>query len=197
MIPPRRAGVQPSVILALLTLLTAHRFEHPKSIRLGLERDRILIAVNYDVNPGADATQLRSLFDRDSDGALSRGEQDKLTAYLEQMAMLSFRIRLDGREAPPRRLAATPHRIGLPVSAADTLGIALLYEVALSSKAVTIEIEDRERDRAKHVPVVVDVDAEWEVHLSSQGELTGSGPRHIGRIGLAKDRPLLMKLSRP
>lgn len=184
-------------VLPFLALLVAHQFEHPKVLRAGFKEDRLLLAVNYDVNPGRDARQIRALFDRDADGAMSEKEQAKLTAYLEQMSDLFFELTIDGKKVKPSRVNATPHRIDLPVTAPDTLGVALLYSAPLPAKrTIRVRIEDRARDPAKHVPVVVDLAEGWEVRFASQGELSPS-PLSLSRIRLQKGRPLILTLRRP
>lgn len=184
-------------MLPFLALLVAHQFAHPKVLRVGLKEDQLLIAVNYDVNPGRDARQLRGLFDRDADGLISEQEQAKLTAYLEQMSMLFFELRIDDEKVTPKRLSATPHRIDLPASAPDTLGVAILYSVPLpKNRTIRVQIQDRARDPTRHVPLVVDLAEGWEVRFASQGELSRA-PFALSRIRLQKGRPLILTLGRP
>lgn len=183
-------------MLGVLLLLAAHQFTHPKVLRIGVKPDQLLIAANYDVNPGQDALQLRSLFDRDADGKLSPEEQDKLTTYLEQMAMLYFELEVDGAKVKPAKISATPFRIDLPASATDALGIALLYSVPIPShETVELVFVDQSKSREAHVPVVVDLTEGWEVAFASQGELSPS-PFSIQRVRLDRGRPLVLRLRR-
>jgi hypothetical protein len=180
----------------LLLLLIAHQFTHPKVIRLGVKEDRLLIAVNYDVNPGQDSMQLRGLFDRDADGSLSSEEQDKLTAYLEQMAMLYFDLRIDGAKVKPERISSVPFRIDAPAASPLSLGVALLYSTPLPARGTCdLSVADQTKSRDAHVPVVVDLTEGWEVMFASQGELFRS-PFAIHRVRLDRGRPLDLSLVR-
>ena len=183
-------------VLALLPLLIAHQFAHPKAIRLGVKEDRLVIAVSYDVSPGQDALQLRGLFDRDADGSLSLEEQEKLTGYLEQMAMLYFELRIDGERVTPARISRTPFRIDQPASSSDTLGVALLYDAPLPARrSCEVSLADQTKARDTHVPLVVDLTEGWEVAFASQGELHPS-PFAIHRVRLDRGRPLTLSLRR-
>jgi hypothetical protein len=183
-------------VLGLLLLLVAHQFTHPKVLRVGVKADRLLIAVNYDVNPGQDALQLRALFDRDADGKLSQEEQDKLTSYLEQMSMLYFELRIDGEKVKPARISTTPFRIDLPATASDALGVALLFSAPLpASDRIEVVLSDQSKSRDVHVPVVVDLTEGWEVAFASQGELH-LRPFAIHRVRLDRGRPLILRLRR-
>ncbi len=183
-------------MLGLLLLLVAHQFTHPKLLRIGVKEAQVLLAVNYDVSPGQDALQIRGLFDRDADGRLSSEEQDKLTGYLEQMAMLYFELRIDGEKVALSRISKTPYRTDLPVAADDTLGVALLYSAPLPPKAaIELRFSDQTKARDTHVPVVVDLTAGWEVAFASQGELTPD-PFALHRVRLDRGRPLVLRLRR-
>jgi hypothetical protein len=183
-------------VLGLLLLLVAHQFTHPKAIRLGVKEDRLLIAVSYDVNPGQDSQRLRGLFDRDADGTLSAEEQGKLTAYLEQMAMLYFELAIDGQAVKPARISSTPFRIDLPAGATDSLGVSLLYSALLPpGGSVGVRVADQTKARDTHVPLVVDLTEGWEVAFASQGEVHPT-PFSIHRVRLDRGRPLLLDLRR-
>jgi hypothetical protein len=184
------------VVLGLLLLLVAHQFTHPKVIRMGVKEDQLLIAVNYDVNPGQDAVQLRSLFDRDADGSMSKEEQDKLTVYLEQMAMLYFELTIDGQKVKPSKISTMPFRIDAPATSSDTLGVALLYSAPLpKNDTIELSIADQTKSRETHVPLVVDLTDGWEVLFANQGEVHPT-PFALHRVRLDRERPLSLRLRR-
>lgn len=172
----------------------AHRFEHPKVIRLGLRADRIVLAVTLDVNPGGEALRTRGLFDRDADGRLDDEEQARLAAYLVKTATLWLKVTIDGAPLDLTRAKVTWHRLDQPADDTTTLGIAMLVEAERATGPLSIVLEDRDKDREAHVPVVVDLAPQDRVRLASQGEWDSTA-RRIDGVRLAKDRPLVLQLA--
>lgn len=195
-------GAKRALVAAMLTCALpggtalAHRFAHPKSLRLGVRDGRLLLAISFDVNPGRDALRTRALFDRDSDGRLEEAEQAKLRATLENQARLWLKTRLGTDPVDWRRREATGHRLDRPVSDDGTLGLSLLYEAPIGARdEISLTIEDKDRDASKHVPLTVDVGPGWRIERASQGEWHRA-PRQLSRVALAKGRPLVLVLSR-
>lgn len=194
----RRAGAQ---LLAGLWLASAggaaeaHVFEHPKILRVGLQADRLLVSVTYDLNPGRQSLEARGLFDRNQDGTLDPEEQAKLAKFLEDSAMLFLKVKIGGQAIRLERLEASPHQLDRPSGSSESLGINLLYSAPLPADGVELELEDRDRDKQKHVPVVVDLAPTWRVTLASQGELSNA-THQIQRVMLAAGAPLRLQVER-
>jgi len=173
-------------LLAPILALLGHQLEHPKLLRVGVQADRLLVSVTYDLAPGQASQQARALFDRDGDGALNLEEQEKLATYLEKTALLWLRIELDDAPLPLMRIERSSSRLDLPVEATQTLGIALLLQAPLPQRPeLRLRIHDRDREADRHVPLSVDLSETWRVRFASEGELSG---RHLGRIGLLPQR---------
>ncbi len=185
-----------AAIVAFVPEAESHQFEHPKILRVGVQRDKLIVSVTYDVNPGDESRSVRSLFDRDANGKLDDDEQKAIARFLEETAMLWLQISIDGAPVKLDKVSTVPNRLNAPRESSDSLGIAILYEAALPAKdALTIAIADRDKDRGKHVPLTVDLAPDWEVVLASQGELFPK-VRQIQRIGLRADVPLELRLRR-
>lgn len=180
----------------LSVLLFAHQFTHPKTLRLGVRPDRLVLQIQYDVSPGRDARRTRALFDRDSDGALDAGERARLVSYFEDLCRTWLRVELNGAPVAWKRRGASPHRLDRPVEDDTTLGVALLYEAAIpAGEPIHLLVRDRTRDRDRHVPLVVDLAPGLRVRWASQGELH-PGAGRIRRVSLSEGRPLELRLSR-
>lgn len=196
-----RRLASPALMLSLASLTApfeaqAHQFQHPKILRLGVKRDRLILSLSYDINPGEDSKRMRSLFDRDANGALDDAEQQRLARYLEETATLWMKMTIDGEAAKLERVQVVPNRLVAPGESTDSLGIAILYEIPLPKSAtVAIELFDRDKDRMRHVPLTIDLGADWRVAFSSQGELYPKS-RQIQRVLLKEDAPLLLRLRR-
>jgi hypothetical protein len=175
---------------------SAHQFQHPKMLRLGVRADAILLSLTYDLNPGEDARMARSLFDRDGNGELDAGEREKLERYLEDTARLFLQVAIDGKEVTLERVELVASRLDLPRASSETLGIAAVYRAALPpGDRVSIRVADRDKDRARHVPLVVDLAPGWDVELATQGELHPKS-RQLQRILLSEDHPFELRLVR-
>lgn len=194
-----RHGWAPILAAAGLSLMgppaQAHVFEHPKILRVGLQPDRLLVSVTYDLNPGRQSLEARGLFDRNQDGALDPEEQVKLAKFLEDSAMLFLKVKVGGQALRLERVEASPRQLDRPSGSSESLGISLLYAAPLPKDAVVLELEDRDRDRQKHVPVVVDLAPTWRVALASQGELSNT-THQIQRVMLAAGAPLRLEVER-
>lgn len=177
----------------------AHRFAHPKNVRLGVQHDRVLLSITYDASPGDESRLLRALYDRDANGMLDEDEQQKLATYLEQNAILWIKLRIDGELAKMVRLEATSHRLTLPSNATESIGISLLYLAPLvapiGESVMEVVLEDRDKDAASYVPTIVDLDDGFDVMFANQGELH---PRtnQIQRIKLKNGAQLALRLRR-
>jgi hypothetical protein len=192
-------GVSVATVAAIAgraPIAEAHQFEHPKILRVGVQRDKLVVSVTYDVNPGDESRSVRSLFDRDANGKLDDEEQKAIARFLEETAMLWLQISIDGAPVKLEKVSASPNRLNAPRESSDSLGIAILFQAALPAKdALAIAIVDRDKDRQKHVPLTVDLAADWEVMFASQGELYPKA-RQIQRIGLRAEVPLELRLRR-
>ena len=60
----------------------AHLLQHPKRLRVTLERTRVVLDVDYELAPGAKVQELRQAFDRDHSGRLDAQEQGRLLEFL-------------------------------------------------------------------------------------------------------------------
>jgi len=151
---------------------SAHKFEHPKILRLGVADAELLLSVSYDVNPGDESRQLRAVFDRDGDGSLSEREQAQLMDYLERTALLWLRLKVGGSAVELSKKQAQGSHVDAKVASADSVGISLLYQAALPPGAARLELElsDRDKDAAKAVPLTADLAPLWAVELATQGE---------------------------
>lgn len=177
-----------------MTPAFAHTYEHPKILRLGIQANRVLLAVTYDVNPGQDALRTRGLFDRDSDGALSAPEQARLLDALEKTCWLWLQVRVGEKKLTWTRRERVGHRLDRAATDDSGLGLALLYEAALPPRgAMILTVEDRDRDRAKHVPLQMDLDPAWRLTQAEQGEWFAQA-RQLSRVTLSADRPLTLHL---
>lgn len=173
-----RVRPRPALLGAVLCSLwaavpaSAHKFEHPKILRLGVTDGELLLSVSYDVNPGDEARQLRGVFDRDGDGNLSAPEQAQVLDYLERTALLWLRLQVGGRPAELSKKQAQGSHVDAKVSSTDSVGISLLYQVAIPPAAPRLELElsDRDKDAAKVVPLTADLGPSWTVELATQGE---------------------------
>lgn len=173
----------------------AHVFEHPKILRVGLQADRLLVSVTYDLNPGRQSLEARGLFDRNQDGTLDPEEQVKLAKFLEDSAMLFLKVKIGGQATRLERLEASPRQLDRPTGSSESLGISLLYAAPLPQGGGVVEIEDRDRDKQKHVPVVVDLAPTWRVTLASQGELSNT-THQLQRVMLSAGAPLRLQVER-
>lgn len=187
-----------SIVLAGLLLAgsaEAHRFRHPKVLRLGIRGDKAFLTTTLDVNPGPEALRTRGLFDRDADGRLSADEQDKLESALQNMAWLFLKTRIGGRPAAWALRERVGHRLDKPATDDTTLGIALLHEAPLSGDELVFEFEDRDKDKRDHVPLDVDVAEGWTVVLATQGEWYPEA-RQLRGIRLDPERTFRLVLRR-
>lgn len=168
---PAQLGALVAAVL-LSAPAAAHKFEHPKILRLGVAESELVVAVNYDVNPGDEARQLRAVFDRDSDGSLSAHEQAQVMDYLERTALLWLRLKLGGTPLELTRKQAQGSHVDAKVSSADSIGILLLYSAPIppSTARLELELSDRDKDATKVVPLTADVAPLWQVELATQGE---------------------------
>jgi hypothetical protein len=161
---------------------------------VGVTSHRIVLSVTYDVNPGDDARQLRSLFDKDSNGTLDPPERELLLRYLEQTATLFLKVELGGAPVnlvPTERIG---YRLELPRDSTETLGISLVYLLDETAKdPIALRIDDRNADAKIDVPVVVDLEPGLRVAFANQGELH---PREgqIHRVRLHRDLPLILRV---
>ncbi len=183
------------VLLAIgsTTAALAHRFAHPKVLRLGVQPARLVIAWSYDVNPGPDALRTRGLFDRDADGRLDAAERQKLQKYLLDTTLLFLRVRIDGAPVDLTGAQVEAHRMDRPADDDSTLGISALVTVPRPPGAFELVVEDRDKDATKHVPVVVDLAVAEPVALASQGELDPAA-RRIHGVRLERGRPFVLRL---
>jgi hypothetical protein len=185
-----------AAIALLCRSADAHQFEHPKTLRMGIKRDRLLVSVAYDVNPGEESKRTRSVFDRDGDGQLDPAEQDRLAHYLEETATLWMRVLVDDRPCKLDKVEMSPNRLNAPRDSTDSLGISILYSAPLpEADRVRIEVIDRDKDKAKHVPLIVDLSPDWDVVLATQGELHPAA-RQLSRIALGQDASVVLLLRR-
>jgi hypothetical protein len=186
-------GLVVLLVFGGVTVALAHRFEHPKVLRIGVQAERLVIAWNFDVNPGPDALRTRGLFDRDADGRLDDGERKKLEKYLLDTTLLFLRIRIDGAAVDLTGARVEAHRMDRPAADDSTLGISALVTVPRPAGAFELVVEDRDKDATKHVPVVVDLAVAEPVALASQGELDPAA-RRIHGIRLERGRPFVLRL---
>lgn len=194
----RRALVPITLTLfGLAAPAAAHRFEHAKSLRLGVREDgRLVLAMAYDVNPGREARRTRAMFDRNADGALDEAERTRLLEAMEKICWSWLEIRQGERPVKWRQRDRAGHRLDRPTRDDSTLGVSLVYEAeGARAGAVRITIRDRDKDLAKHVPLVVDLAPGWHVKLASQGEWHPDA-RQIGGVALRPDQPLELVISR-
>lgn len=189
----RRALVLGLLLFAVPAL--AHRFVHPKSLRVGVRSDRVLLSITYDVSPGREARQTRAVFDRNSDGRLDEKEQRALLRYLEQLATRWLEVSVDGARQTLKRTSVQGHQLDLPADAHQTLGASMLLTAPLPRGSLKLRIKDRDKDKKSHVPTVVDLAPQWQVQMSSQGELHPKA-RRLRRIRLAPGRALVLHLQR-
>jgi hypothetical protein len=187
-----------AVLLAALLSVKpawAHRFAHPKLLRLGIAKEQIVLSLTFDVNPGEESRFLRRLFDKDSNGKLDEAEQAALLRYLEETATLFLKLRIGGKAVPLVAAERNGSRLGLPRESSDTLGVALLFRAAIpaSPELLELEVEDRMADAKTDVPLVVDLDPAAVVAFASQGELH---PREhqLQRVRLAQDWPFVLRV---
>lgn len=174
--------------------LEAHRFEHPKVLRLGIQGRRLLLAITYDVNPGQEALRTRGLFDRDVDGALDASERARLMDALEKTCWLWLKAEVDGAAVTWTRRERSGHRLDRAATDDTGLGLSLVYEAPLpAAGALTVQLSDRDRDAEKHVPLQVDLARAWRVVQASQGEWHPKG-RQLSRVVLNAQRPLTLRL---
>lgn len=155
--------------------------------------------LSYDINPGQEASLLRALFDRDSNGKLDGEEQERLTGYLEKTAVMFLRVRINGQLAQLIQLDSSMHRVDTRVTASKAMGLHMRFSTELpklkKGETLSMTIVDRDKDDEKHVPTVVDVGTMWSVILSSQGEFHAD-IRQISRIKLKQDHPVKLILRR-
>lgn len=182
------------VLLLVPAVASAHRFEHPKVIRIGVQPERIVVAFSYDVNPGVEALRTRALFDRDSNGQLDEDERKRLQKYLVDTALLWMRVRVQDRPIDLRTSTVTPNRLDRPADDSTTLGISALLTVPRPAGPLEIVVEDRDKDAKKHVPVIVDFGRDEGVALASQGELDPEA-RQLRGVRLEPGRTLVLRLS--
>jgi len=174
--------------------LEAHRFEHPKVLRLGIQDHRLLLAITYDVNPGQQALRTRGLFDRDVDGALDPEEQARLMDALEKTCWLWLKAEVGAETVTWTRRERSGHRLDRPASDESGLGLSLVYEAPLpAQRTLAIQLTDRDRDAGKHVPLHVDLAGNWRVVQANQGEWHAKG-RQLRRVVLNGQRPLSLRL---
>jgi len=165
----------------------AHKFDHPKSIRLGITPGAVAVAVTYDVDPGDPSRQLRGLFDRDGDLQLGMEEQARLTKYLEDTATLWLKVEVDGLPVTLARRAREVTALELPVGSSKTLGISLVYTASVS--AGRLRLRDRDKDARTHVPVVVDLAPGLRLRSANQGEWHPR-LRQVHRVMVGPELPL-------
>ena len=90
-----------------------------------------MFTVTYTVNPGQEASLLRALYDRNSDGRLDGEEQERLTEYLEKTAVMFLRVTIDGDLARLVRLDSTMQRADFRVAASEAMGMQLRFSTPL------------------------------------------------------------------
>lgn len=191
-----------ALTLSLAGAALAHRFEHPRQLRVGLDEQRLVVSMVYDLDPGEPSRTARQLFDRNTDGELDEAERALLEAWMERTALRAFQVHAGLREDAMTRLAFETvrrdgHRTTLPSQATETLGLSLLLHAPLPADAETLRLElrDEEPDRRKHVPLILDVGPGWALRFASQGEWH-PGARQLHRVALSKEHPLVLHLVR-
>lgn len=182
--------------------VSAHRFEHPRQLRVGLDEGRLVVSMVFDLDPGEPSRTARQLFDRDADGRVDETERALLEAWMERTALRAFRVRAGARAGELARLELETvrrdgHRTGLPSHATETLGLSLLLAAPLPEAPgeLWLELEDEEPDRRKHVPLLLDLAPAWSLRFASQGEWHPA-PRQLHRVALSAEHPLVLRVGR-
>lgn len=190
-----------AALLSWTSLVYGHRFEHPRQIRLGMKRDRVVVSMIYDLNPGEPSRTARQLFDRNTDGVIDEGERALLESWMERTALRFFSVSLSRPDGASEQigfetLRREGHRTTLPSSATETVGLSLLLSAPLPSGPGPFElrVEDYEADQRTHVPLVLDLEPGLSLDFSSQGEWHPA-TRQLQRVELSKDRPLRLRFS--
>lgn len=195
----RVAGIIAGIVAAGLPArpVDAHQLDHPKVLRLGVRRERLILSVTFDTNPGQESARVRATFDRDASGALDGAEAERLERFLLDSALLFLAVRVDGAPVDLERLELVRTGFEEPVGSARSLGFAALLGWAgaelAPGQAREVVVADRDKDRTRHVPLVVDVGAGLEVAFASQGELDPH-LRQLRRIMLREGAPLVLRL---
>jgi len=185
--------------MLLSSVSDAHRLKYPKTLSVDFRDKKCLFTLTYNVNPGQDASLLRALFDRNSNGKLEGEEQERLTEYLERTAVMFLRVRINGELARLIQLESSMHRASSNVAASKAMGLQIRFSAEIPTLkeggTLSLSISDRDKDDQKHVPTVVDVGKMWSVILSSQGEFH-TAIRQISNIKLKLDQSLELKMRR-
>lgn len=186
-------GLEPAV---------AHRFEHPRQLRIGLDADRILVSMVFDLDPGEPSRTARQLFDRNTDGQIDEDERALLERWMERTALRFFEVSATGPDAAPKvftfeTLRREGHKSDRPSSATETLGLSLLLSAPLpeATSELWLQVKDQEPDQRKHVPLLLDLAPGWALRASSQGEWHPA-TRQLRRVSLSAGRPLCLHISR-
>jgi hypothetical protein len=198
--PALLAFLASAALLATSTRAEAHRFEHPRQLRVGITKERIVVSMIYDLDPGERSRTARQLFDRNTDGQVEPDEQKLLEAWMERTALRFFSISLavSGGEAAPLPLETVRregHRTELPSRASESLGSSLLLSAPLPPEASgwILEIKDQDVDASKHVPLVLDLAPGVSLRYASQGEWHPTA-RQLHRVALGKEQHLRLEL---
>lgn len=131
----------------------AHDLVAPKIDRLHVSRNEVRIAVDYAVEP-AKAGEMRAIFDRDADGAITGKERDAAQAWLRAAATAFLSVNVDGRKLELREIEVKFR--GLDAKAGDLGGVFVLSSpLSLAPGVHTLELADRHKDERIEVPVRV------------------------------------------
>lgn len=136
-------------------LLFAHDQPHPKRDLLLVERDAVVLVTRYELPAGEQAELARRLFDRDSNGRLDAGEQEKLAQWMVHTSLLYAAVRVDG--APLRAGETKVERDGLDEPVDSAGGITVEVRVSFAARLAdgrrhAVTLEDRHKDRGVDVP---------------------------------------------
>jgi hypothetical protein len=177
----------------------SHQLEHPKSLRLGIRADAVVLSVTYDVDPGEPSRLLRGLFDRDASGQLEPAEQAMVTRYLEDTARLWLVLEADGRPLTWQTRSREGARLDQPAASTGSVGLSLVLTASVAMGAeLRLRLADRDRDTRKHVPAVVDVAPGLRLRYASRGEWhTTLRQLHQVRLSPGVDLQLWLVPERP
>ena len=159
-------------IVALLVALSpfvpsaavAHRFEHPRHMRVTVARSHIGLRLSFRMDAGGPSLRTRAAFDRDTDGRLTGREQPALQAFLLSKALKGLTIRRDGR-----LMSFVPSRVTVINGDRDAndgrpLQIIAYFRWPFSTDPKGTEVRlglRSDATRRKHVPVFVDGGQGW------------------------------------
>ena len=192
-------AVLAGLLMSTVQTAHAHRNKYPKLLTVELRDASALVTVSYTISSGKEATLLRALYDRDSNGRLDGEEQERLTEYIERTAVMFLRMNINGELTRLVQRESNMQRLDSRADSRNAFRVQMRFALTVPKlkrgETFKLSITDRDKDALRQVPTVIDVGQSWSIVMASQGEYHPT-TRQILDVQLAEDRNLELVIRR-